>query len=116
MAIEILQLDPTHQYFESTFDLDGELFRLTTRYNARIDSWMASLYDALNNPIALGRRITVNNLLFPWLVGQNRPAGQLIAVDTQDEDHDPGENDLGTRVVIYYADSDELVSLGANVG
>lgn len=116
MAIEILQLDSTHQNYETTFDLDGTLFRLRTRYNSRVDSWFASLYDASGQPIALGRRITVGNMLFPWLVELNSPAGQLIAVDSEDEDVDPGEKDLGTRVSIYYVDEESLFALRDSLG
>ncbi len=116
MSIEILQLDSTHQNCETTFDLDGVLFRLRTRYNARIDSWIASLYDAEGNPISVGRRLTVGNMLFPWLATQNSPAGQLIAIDSQDEDQDPGEKDLGTRVSIFYFDAEEIAALSAQLG
>lgn len=111
MAIEILALDSDHEYQETEFQLDGETFRLLTRYIARTDSWMASLYDATGSPIATGRRITVGNFLFPWLSGRDRPAGQLIAIDTKDEDVDPGEFDLGERVIIAYADAETMSSI-----
>ncbi len=112
MAIEILQLDSDHEYYESEFLLDNESFRLLARYNKRVDAWFVSLYDAEGEPIAVGRRLTVGNLLFPWLVAQSRPAGQLIALDTTDEDVDPGQYDLGNRIVVMYFDAEELESMG----
>lgn len=112
MAVEVLQLDSTHLYYESEFLLDGESFRLLARFNRRVESWFLSLYDVNGDPIATGRRVTVGNFLFPWLVGRNRPAGQLIALDTSAQDSDPGENDLGNRVVIVYADAEEIEGLG----
>lgn len=113
MAIEILQLSPDHEYQEAEFQLDGDTFRVLVRYNARIDSWMLSLYDFEGNAVATGRRITVNNFLFPWLVSSARPGGQLMALDSQDEDADPGHDDLGTRVVLYYFDADEIAEMQA---
>ena len=113
MAIEILQLDSNHEYQEAEFQLDGETFRLLSRYNARVDSWFLSLYDSDGNPIHTGRRVTVGNFLFPWLVSESRPGGQLMAVDSQDEDADPGHDDLGTRVDVFYFDADEIVALVA---
>lgn len=112
MAIEILELDSTHEYSETSFDLDGVIFTLQTRYNPRSDSWYLSLFAGDGTPICLGRRITVNNILFPWLAADSKPAGALIAVDSQDEDKDPGEDELSTRVLIMYADADELVAMG----
>lgn len=113
MAVEILTLDSSHEYQQVEFQLDGETFRMTFRWNKRIDSWIISLYEFDDTPIAVGRRITVGNFLFPWLVTENRPVGQLIAIDTEDEDADPGHDDLGSRVVVAYLDRDELIALGA---
>ena len=116
MAVEILTLDSTHDYQEQEFQLDGETFRLLARWNERIDSWIISLYESDGTPVAVGRRLTVGNFLFPWLVTENRPAGQLIAIDTKDEDVDPGHFDLGNRVVVAYLDIEEMAALGANGG
>lgn len=113
MAIEILQLSSDHENQEAEFQLDGETFRLLARWNARIDSWMLSLYDFEGEPIATGRRLTVGNFLFPWITSDSRPAGQLIALDTKDEDHDPGHDDLGSRVIVYYLDAEEIEALVA---
>lgn len=111
MAIEILQLNSDHEFYETEFQLDGETFRLVTRWNSRIDSWILSLYDFEGNPIHTGRRLTVGNFLFPWLSSQSRPAGQLMALDTKDEDHDPGHDDLGDRIIVYYLDAEEVEEL-----
>lgn len=116
MAVEILQLDSEHEYYESEFLLDNESFRMIARYNRRVDSWFLSLYDAEGEPIAVGRRLTVGNLLFPWLVGRNRPAGQLLALDTKDNDEDPGQFDLGNRVIVAYLDAAEIEAMGGQGG
>lgn len=113
MAVEILQLSSDHEYQEAEFQLDGETFRLLVRYNKRIDSWVLSVFDFEGTAVATGRRITVNNFLFPWLVTSARPSGQLMALDSQDEDSDPGHDDLGTRVVLYYLDAEEVAALQA---
>ncbi len=116
MSIVVLQLDSQHEYYENEFTLDGEGFRILARYNIRIDSWMINLYQSDGTAIATGRRVTVGNFLFPWLTGRNRPAGQLMALDTSDEDSDPGRNDLGERVIIVYLDADEMEAEGATGG
>lgn len=111
--IEVLTLDSEHENYEASFQLDGETFGLRARYNNRVDSWFLTLIDADGSIIVGSRRVTVGNLLFPWLVGRNRPAGQLLAIDTEDEDGDPGRHDLGSRVLVMYADADELEAAGA---
>ena len=116
MAIEILTLDSEHEFQETEFQLDGETFRLLARYIARTDSWMLSLFDTAGDPIATGRRLTVGNFLVPWLTGRNRPAGQLIALDTTNRDEDPGEHDLGERVLVIYADAETMIAMGAQSG
>lgn len=113
MAVEILELDPTQEYVETQFQLDGETFTFLVRWNERIDSWILSIYETDGTPIAVGRRITVGNFLFPWLVGSNRPSGQLMALDTKEEDVDPGHDDMGTRVKLFYIDAEEMEALGA---
>lgn len=113
MAVEILTLDSKHDYYEAEFQLDEDIFRILARWNERIDSWVVSLYQADGTPVAVGRRVTVGNFLFPWLVSSARPGGQLIALDTKGEDADPGHYDLGTRCVVAYLDRDEMIALGA---
>ncbi len=113
---DVLTLDSEHEYYTSEFTLDGESFRLLARYNKRVESWFFSLYDGDGNPIAMGRRVTVGNFLFPWLVGSNRPAGQLMAIDTKDGETDPGRFDLGNRVSIVYVNADAMEEAGGNGG
>lgn len=111
MAVELLQLDSNHDNYEIEVLLDGENFRLACRWNERVDAWFVSLYDASGDAIALGRRLTVGNFLFPWLVGSNRPAGQLMALDTSNEDVDPAHADLGNRVIVTYLDAEEMAGI-----
>ena len=52
-----------------------------------------------------GRRVLVGWPLLGSKTFLGRPAGHLIPVDTSGQDKDPGENDLGARVQLYYVDS-----------
>lgn len=98
--------DLPHYSFDTT--LDGETFTLTFRWNAVDTYWYLSVKDAGGNDILTSRRVVVD-----WPIGytfRNRgmPAGALIFVDTQGEQHDPGLEDLGGRVQLYYFTAAEL--------
>jgi hypothetical protein len=104
MAVEIpLRGDMPHYTFE--VELEGAVYGFDFRWNERAEGWFVGMYNSRGEPLAVGKRLVVAFPLFARHKGPDFPPGMLIAVDTTGEDRDPGLNDLGSRVKLYYFDS-----------
>ncbi len=103
----VLPFDSTATY-TMTLTL-GELdYQFAVYWKARDESWAfdISTIDGVN--IFSGQRIATNTILSEAF--QDRLPGMLIAISTDDQDDsDPGRNDLGNRVSLLYASPDEIV-------
>lgn len=98
---DILPIDSSDKDYEITIALDGVDYVFRIRWRARLAGWFMDIFDAEKNPLLSGQRIATN-------AGLNRAIkhiiqGNLIAISMDDQDDsDPGEDDLGVRVLIIY--------------
>ena len=102
MAFLALPIDSTPDAF-TVIELEGEDYGFRTYWNERNGSWHCSIFDASQNPLVYNKRVGTYTLL-----SRNVPAipGKVIAVPVDDLDiSDPGENDLGVRILIMYEES-----------
>lgn len=106
-------------FYEMQLTLDGSPFDLVFRWNARDEVWYLSIYDPAVAETVDGSRTPIIGSI-PVFVGgpllslcrrRDRPLGELIAIDTQGNDEDPGRRDLGDRVVLLYYSQAELSGL-----
>ncbi len=90
-------------------DLDGIDYQLQFQFNSREGFWYYNLLDAERNILRAGIKVVSN---FPMLRlyrdVENRPAGELISIDTRISPQDPGLADLNVSSIFSYADADEL--------
>jgi len=112
MAVTVPVLLDTPLFSLET-QLDGTLYSLTFRWNSRANQWFVDLADAANDPIVSGIAIVVDFPLARRCRDPRMPPGALFAVDTTGAGLDPGETDLGRRVVILYFTEAELPLLAA---
>jgi hypothetical protein len=99
MATLVLPIDSTPDNYV-VVELDGNDYGFRTRWNARNSSWHMSVYDSEGEAIILNKRIGSD----AWL-GRNilQLSGFLAAISIDETDKsDPGEFDLGERVLIIY--------------
>lgn len=95
-------------YFDVEAQLDGVLYAFTFRWNARDGQWTFDLADSDRDPIASGIAVVVDFPLARRCADARMPPGAFFAVDTTGGQVDPGETDLGRRVVIVYFTGAEL--------
>lgn len=95
-------------YFEVEAQLDGVLYGFTFRWNHRDETWSFDLADAERDPIVSGIVVVVDFPLMRRGADPRLPPGALFAVDTTETQTDPGETDLGRRVVLVYFTEAEL--------
>ncbi len=102
--------------FEERVTLDGVDYDLAFRWNERDLQWYFSIYATDSPQLTDGSRAAVlagMPLLVGWpllstLSGRDRPAGELLALDTSGADAEAGQRDLGARVIVIYTPQAEL--------
>lgn len=97
-----------------TAQLGERDYRLRLAWHERDASWYlriseAGLSDAEGGKIA-EKRLVVTFWLFPRVRDARMPAGVLHAIDTSGKDQDPGESDLGTRVILVFTPAEEVLA------
>jgi hypothetical protein len=85
----------------------GTNFALTFHWNARAETWYFEIATADREPLASGLPVRVGSPIYQFLVS-GMPLGLFAAIDTSTSGEDPGREDLGKRVRIYFLGADEL--------
>jgi hypothetical protein len=104
MSTLVLPIEPGEPSFTVEVELSGRLYTLGFDYNTRLAAWSMSIFDASLSPIVQGVRVVADAGLLDIFVDERLPPGQILAVDTSEKGIDPGEDDLGDRVILVYAD------------
>lgn len=104
---------PNPPIYNLTFqvELDGTTYSLTLYWNPRDESWYITIADSSNSPILSCQRCVV-----AYPIGLNQayntslPPGSLQFQDTSGQGLDPGQTDMGARVILLYFDAAEILS------
>lgn len=105
MATLALPLRNDVPYFDFFVELEGVTYGFAFRWNHRAKAWFVDLKDADDQPIVSGARVVVDFPLFIRSADPRRPPGLFIVTDTTGKRIDPGEHDLGGRVMVLYVES-----------
>jgi hypothetical protein len=109
MSIRTIPCRVDSPFYDFTVELDGAVWRLTFRWNAREQAWYFDLADGADVLQLSSRKVVLNRpLLSRYRTRATLPAGELVAVDTSNTNAAPGLGELGGRVVLYYVDVDDL--------
>jgi hypothetical protein len=108
MSVVTIPLRNDLTSFDFVVELDGVSYTLDCKWNYRAEAWFLSLYDADGQPISVGIRLVVGFPLGKRCKSSRMPPGVLQAQDTSGAKRDPGLEDLGSRVQLYYFSADEL--------
>jgi hypothetical protein len=88
--------------YEIEVELSGVSFLLRFTWNYREEFWYLTISDADANIIAAGIKIVISKPLLLEVPGTEKPDGNLIAIDTSDENVEAGLTDLGDRVLLMW--------------
>lgn len=102
MAV-VLPIVAQGSQFKFSTELDGVAFTFTFTWNRRDSAWYLRLGNGEDNPLAQGIRVVLRSSLLG--IGkpiEGFPQGVLYAVDTTGQDIEPTQEDLGSRVRIYF--------------
>ena len=102
MATVALPLEPSIPNYRVGTTLDGVVYLLDVRWNSRDEAWFLDLLAEDETPIVRGIRVVLGALLGSRSADPAFPPGVLIASDLAGTGTDPGFDDLGQRVKVYY--------------
>jgi hypothetical protein len=106
--IPIALSDPNQEF---SAQLDGVEFVFRVLWNSVDESWYLELYTSDLRPVLLGQKICVGVPLLIDCSSTLKPAGELIAIDTENTDIDPGLDDFGedpARVQLVYLTAEDV--------
>jgi hypothetical protein len=116
MAILELTLKPLLPHYDLTTTLDGVSYTLEFRWNTRDSSWFMSIRLEDGTDVVNGVKVVVGYPLGFRSRHASRPPGMFQALDTSGKKQDPGINDLGARVRLYYFDLAEVNAVRSDLG
>lgn len=107
-------LEPAEQLpvYDYTVDLEDVIYRVRLVYRERQDSWYLDLFDAADEPLLTGKRLSANTaLLAPYQIA-GLPPGELMLVDVEAADDQAAIeatfDSLGYRHQLFYYDVADL--------
>lgn len=104
MARYLIPLDSTDAAFSCDVDLDAARYRLQFTWNTRGRFWSLDVLERSGASIVSGIRVVANWPLLHAFQDPRLPGGILFTVDMSEVGADPGERDLGDRLVLVYDD------------
>jgi hypothetical protein len=108
---EQIQFVPSVGDYVFTQSLEGVQYGFRARWNARDAAWYFDIADAQQQPIANGIKIVLGCILgqsFSFF--EPFTLGNFLAIDTSGEDREATFDDLGTRVVVVYYTTADLIA------
>lgn len=104
--IEIPLRKDIYDYIQQV-TLDGVVYTLGLRYNARMDRWVLDIKDAADDDLVIGLPL-LNGvpLSYKWIgTMTGLPPGNFLLVDETDQDRSPGKDDLGDDLKLVYSEA-----------
>lgn len=103
---EGIEQQPVYDYNVSLTDVE---FRIVIMYRGeRTNRWYMTIYDADDNVLLTGRKLSTDVLLLVDLEIDGLPAGDFLLLDTTGAGDECGWDDLGIRHVLLYLDPDDI--------
>ncbi len=106
-------VSPESFYYEEQVPLEGSIYSVTLYWNSRASAWFFDLDDPNGDPVVYGLRVTTGRNLLAQSVSSTQPPGVFYVFDTSGSDTDPGQNDLGTRVLLVYVPAADVAAIQA---
>lgn len=100
------------QAYSVNVPLDGVAFGFAFSWNARGQYWAVLISDAAGNPL-VRRVVRIGSLFLAGFRARSPgsfPAGEIVVVDTSNQDLDAGLTDLGSRVQLLYLTAAEFAA------
>ena len=91
--------------YKFQIDLESVLYTFSFRYNERMDRWIMDIADQNENDILLGTPILTRFNLVERFKTASLPPGEFFALDESGNAKQPGRDDLGNDVKLFYVEA-----------
>lgn len=112
MTIQAIPTPKGVPSFTMRVTLEQVEYRIDLAWNTRASCWFMQLYTAADDLIAT-RKVIPNWPLLRGLVHNDRPPGELVALDAADLRTPIGLNDWGDRITLGYLEAADVAELAA---
>jgi len=89
-------------WYDYTITLEDVMYRVELKYKDRLGRWYLYLYDADDNALLLGKKLSVNVDLLAQYEIDGLPPGGIVLWDSSGAEAECGYDDLGVRCVLLY--------------
>lgn len=108
MAVEI-PFDKQETNYSFSVTLSGTLYTFHVYWNLRSQNYFIDMLRTQDDAVVFrSLRVAVGTPPLLGVVGDARPPGELIVVDTSEKELDPGLYEFGDRVKMIYLEPSEL--------
>lgn len=108
MATIIIPVRNDLPAYKFKIDLEGVMYVLDFGFNARSNLWYMSIMDQAETLILGDLPILVNVPLADQYVKEGLPPGRFIAVDETGNKQNPGIDNFGSDVKLFYQESENV--------
>lgn len=108
MADQVLPFEPSTPNYRVATTLGELVFIFDVRWNTRDAAWYLDIRSVDETLIAAGIKVVLGTLLGKRYTSPLLPDGILFAADLAGTGVDPGLDDLGDRVRVYFRPTEDL--------
>lgn len=110
--LEPVAAETQRPVYDYTVDLDAVTYRIRLTFRERPASWYLDLWTSADEPLLLGKRLSVNTALLTDYQIAGLPPGEIMLVDMEAEDDQAAVeadfDSLGYRHLLTYFDAADL--------
>jgi hypothetical protein len=110
MMVDI-PFQPSIAYYRFGTPIDDASYVFDVRWNSREQAWYFDILEANLTPILYGTKIVLGTYLGRRCEHRLFNRGVFVAIDTTDKGREAAFDDLGTRVLVRYIPTDDLLVL-----
>lgn len=104
MALQIIPVRSDLPAYDFQITLDDVILNLSFSWSERSQLWSMDVADLNQDMIVSGVPLFTEYPLLFRFKDERLPPGQWFCVDTKNEGKNPGRDDFGSRVILFYGD------------
>lgn len=105
MALKKIPVRNDLPSYNFRIDLDDRVFKLTFKYNQRLDLWHMDIADEEDVDLILGIPLFSDTNILPIIKRPNFPQGDFILAHETEDFKNASRETFGAEVIMYYQEA-----------